>query len=379
MSGLRLAIVVILTFATSGCGIVLQATLGWSDTGKRQSKQLTHEVRVRSNVAGTHVSRRGPDGEVKDLGVAPIVDAVTYEEARTVDSPNTLGLFGGGLATLAVASGALLYARGTETCFSDGACYETKGSSLGFNLLGAALIYLGTQDLVIGLYRLLKGDEDATWSVDRRPYEWSAEAPEHLASSRTLDVPDGDVVDFVLEPKNALKPALAPPPRLPPPPPPIVAVAPPAPERLEWVVAVMDVSDVNAARADLAIEPNTLVGLRDQIRVFIAQDGVRTIDRGSQSAEVLERIQKMKLDSYDACVDEACQIELGKALAASHILRSNVTRFGGRCVLNGELVDLRTETTIRAASARGTCEPEGLLSMSQSMSKLLLTSREGGS
>jgi hypothetical protein len=78
-----------------------------------------------------------------------------------------------------------------------------------------------------------------------------------------------------------------------------------------------------------------------------------------------EQIKDLKNESYKTCYDDSCQIELGKALAASHILRSQVTRFGSRCVLNAELFDLRREVTIAASSSRGDCEPEGFLRMSQ--------------
>ena len=53
------------------------------------------------------------------------------------------------------------------------------------------------------------------------------------------------------------------------------------------------------------------------------------------------------------------------ALAATHILRSKITRFGSKCVLNGELIDLRSEVAVAAASSRGDCVAEGFLNMSE--------------
>jgi hypothetical protein len=132
----------------------------------------------------------------------------------------------------------------------------------------------------------------------------------------------------------------------------------------EWVVAVMDVKDLNAGNKG-AVGEDLIRNLGSQLRIFIAQRGAKTVDRSAQGAAMKEQIKDLKNESYKTCYDDSCQIELGKALAASHILRSQVTRFGSRCVLNAELFDLRREVTIAASSSRGDCEPEGFLRMSQ--------------
>jgi hypothetical protein len=100
---------------------------------------------------------------------------------------------------------------------------------------------------------------------------------------------------------------------------------------------------------------------------------VKTIDRGAQERYVREQISALKKESFKSCYDDSCQIELGKALAASHILRSRVTRFGKRCVLNAEVIDLRAEVTMGAASARGDCAAEGFLTMSEELANSLFT------
>ncbi len=132
----------------------------------------------------------------------------------------------------------------------------------------------------------------------------------------------------------------------------------------DWVVAVMDVKDLNAGNKG-AIGPDLIRNLGSQLRIFIAQRGAKTVDQSAQDLALRDQIKEMKNESYKTCYDDSCQIELGKALAASHILRSQVTRFGSRCVLNAELFDLRREVTIAASSSRGDCEPEGFLRMSQ--------------
>ena len=53
-------------------------------------------------------------------------------------------------------------------------------------------------------------------------------------------------------------------------------------------------------------------------------------------------------------------------------MRSKITKFGSRCVLNGELIDLTREVTIKAASAQGVCQAEGFLEMSEMLARDLM-------
>lgn len=136
-----------------------------------------------------------------------------------------------------------------------------------------------------------------------------------------------------------------------------------------WVVAVMDVQAVSKSRE---LTPSLMRNIGDQLRIFVAQTGVRTVDRSAQETTLKDQLAQLKKDSYQACYDDSCQIELGKALAASHILRTRITRFGRLCVLNGELIDLRSEVATAAASSRGTCEEEGFLRMSEEVAQNLV-------
>lgn len=134
-----------------------------------------------------------------------------------------------------------------------------------------------------------------------------------------------------------------------------------------WVIAIMDVEDLNASSSKNAIDADLVRNIGDQLRIFVAERGVRTIDRSAQERAFRDQIAALKNESHKACYDDSCQIELGKALAASHILRSKITRFGTKCVLNTELIDLKAEVAISAASARGDCAAEGFLRMSEEL------------
>jgi hypothetical protein len=77
--------------------------------------------------------------------------------------------------------------------------------------------------------------------------------------------------------------------------------------------------------------------------------------------EVKARLSAAKADSYKACVDQACQIEIGKELAAQKTLASKVLRLGDRCVLAANLVDLRTAVTERSATVESACTDVALM------------------
>ncbi|MBK8010922.1 MAG: hypothetical protein IPK13_06200 [Deltaproteobacteria bacterium] len=142
-------------------------------------------------------------------------------------------------------------------------------------------------------------------------------------------------------------------------------------EQREWVLAVMN---TQVAGRSKALTRDIQSALTDQIRVFLAERGLRVIDRGSQEAAMNAIVQDEKAKSYKTCVDESCQIPLGKALAASHIMKSTVAVFGKACTTNGELIDLRSEVTIAAGSARSGCEAEDLLVGAEQLAEELVVS-----
>ncbi len=124
-----------------------------------------------------------------------------------------------------------------------------------------------------------------------------------------------------------------------------------------WVIAVMTIENSGAS----ALKEPLRRGLTDQLRVFIASRRMKVVDRGVMEAAMREMMAAEKAKSYAACVDTACQIPLGKALAATHILRTTVGRFGASCTLNAELVDLAREVSVAAVARRSGCKDGELL------------------
>ena len=111
------------------------------------------------------------------------------------------------------------------------------------------------------------------------------------------------------------------------------------------VVAVFEIENAAELPADL------VSGLTDYLRVKLSETrAVRVVDKGEQQAQLRRLIEEQKQASYQACYEEACQIPLGKELAADRILRGSIARFGDQYVLSIELIDLVTGTSAAAAS-----------------------------
>lgn len=379
--GLPTVLALALTTQT-GCGIILQSAFGWSSE-RTETISKTHTVQIKSAPAGAEVTRRDPDGNEKVLGTAPLSDSLPYERTETIESPSAMGLFLGGALSTAAGIGAMVVA--TSGGSSSGTVRDTlDGPDTGDIFLavgGGTLIYLGLQDLLIGLIYGASGDSvKATSNLPSGTYTYTAKISGLPPAAATVKPPDQSFANLILEggDRPVLFGALAP---VPPPPPPVApppSNPPPVPagkislssEAQGWVIAVMEVEQVETTGK--SVDAQMIRSLGDQLRIFVAQTGVKTIDRGAQERAFKDQIQTMKSESYKACYDNSCQIELGKALAASHILRSRIAQFGSKCVLNAELIDLRSEVTVKASSARGACEPEGFLGMSEEVAQSLI-------
>lgn len=79
------------------------------------------------------------------------------------------------------------------------------------------------------------------------------------------------------------------------------------------------------------------------------------------TSELRERLGQTKAASYRACFDQACQIELGKELAAEKSLSTRVMRIGRQCVVTTNLFDLRRATTDRSSTREGPCTEDGVM------------------
>lgn len=104
------------------------------------------------------------------------------------------------------------------------------------------------------------------------------------------------------------------------------------------VVLVLDVEDragllPEADRADLSV----YLG-----RAVVEHRGYRATPRGLLAAHV----RAEKAASWAPCVDDACRLELGKALAAERVLHTRLLRDGAQCALGVSLYQLDREVAV---------------------------------
>lgn len=72
-------------------------------------------------------------------------------------------------------------------------------------------------------------------------------------------------------------------------------------------------------------------------------------------------LQEKKVESYDACYDEACQIEIGKDLAAQKSVVAEIVQLGDTCAITAVVYDLAKAASDRAATEKGPCAIEALV------------------
>lgn len=123
------------------------------------------------------------------------------------------------------------------------------------------------------------------------------------------------------------------------------------------VVAVFDI-DMRSKR----FKKKFARQLTDQFRVKLAETKKMIIvDRSEQERELKQLLNESRKASYKACVDEACQIPLGKQLAANQLLRTRASRFGKTFVLSSELIDVATGGSSGAATVKTDGTEGGML------------------
>ncbi|MBI4815807.1 MAG: hypothetical protein HY791_06105 [Deltaproteobacteria bacterium] len=118
------------------------------------------------------------------------------------------------------------------------------------------------------------------------------------------------------------------------------------------VAAVFDIEDRTGAldRASLDQAADYLAAKLSEEELF------DVIPRGQLRASLADQ----KRQSYKSCFDEACQVELGKALAAEVSITTKALRVGSKCSVTLAVYNLRTETAAQAATAKSECTADGL-------------------
>jgi hypothetical protein len=131
-------------------------------------------------------------------------------------------------------------------------------------------------------------------------------------------------------------------------------VAPaPKTQRGPRVVAVFPVQ----AAPSTGLEGDAVDQLTDYITAKLAQSGkYRVVPRD----QLKKALSAQKLESYQACYDQSCQIELGKAVAAEISLSVSILRLGQTCAVTGTIYDLRSDTAEQGSVVRAECAVDAL-------------------
>lgn len=114
------------------------------------------------------------------------------------------------------------------------------------------------------------------------------------------------------------------------------------------VIAVFDIE-----AKDTSLSVKTLSSLTDYLTASLAAS-YRVVPR----AEVKARLREGQKESFNACVDESCQIAIGKELAAQKSLQTKIARIGKTCITSSVLYDLTRGTSETSATAEGPCTEE---------------------
>lgn len=123
--------------------------------------------------------------------------------------------------------------------------------------------------------------------------------------------------------------------------------------RKREVLAVFDIQDVSGR-----LDEKTLGQLTAYLAASMTNSGPFDLVPREQ---LRERLVDEKKAGYRACFDTACQIELGRALAAQKTLATQLIQVGEKCAVVSSLYDLKSETSKAAATVETGCAEGDLL------------------
>src|SRR5688572_13361018 len=120
------------------------------------------------------------------------------------------------------------------------------------------------------------------------------------------------------------------------------------------VVAVFEIEDATAKKQS---QLDMIHQLTEYLSGQIAEGGRYRV---VASADLSRALLEQKKETYKSCFDEACQIEIGKALAAEKSLSTQIMHLGSSCILKSILFDLAKEVSEQVATVKGGCTADDL-------------------
>lgn len=296
-----------------GCGILAQSIAGWDEVVEVDAPDVAH-LTVQTVPIGAQVCREDAAGACAAEGVGPWADEVPVQVHFQRRERRFGWLLLGMVADFAAVGTVIGVADARGDCQSGTCLGLVVGSAVGLMLatmvdMGAFIFGVALEPpQVVGEVRV----------VAPAAVTYSARRPGYLPARERLQVDLQGVVRLSLEPEAAEVP---------------IAVGF---DRAAAVVAVLPLGG-DAPEALRA-------AAQDRLRIKLVGSGLRTADRGLTTAAARDA----------TCPAPPCDLEVGRALAASHLLRAQLDA-GEACLLRVELVDLTTEAVVGAAWSEGTC------------------------
>lgn len=112
----------------------------------------------------------------------------------------------------------------------------------------------------------------------------------------------------------------------------------------------------------IAAPTSTVAPIAEQLTEYLS---TRLAETGRYRIIPREQLRRALIEqkkaSYEECIDDSCQIELGKAVAAQLSLRTQLIHIGKECALSATMYDLKLEATSAGALVRTACTPDKLL------------------
>ena len=121
------------------------------------------------------------------------------------------------------------------------------------------------------------------------------------------------------------------------------------------VVAVFDIQDTRKSRR---LTPEQNADLTAYLITLLTNTKrYSTVPKSDLKAALTAQ----KAQSYDACYDESCQIDIGKEVAAEKSLATRISKLGKKCIIGMTMYDLRKSATENAVQDRVPCDVDSLL------------------
>ena len=328
-------------------GVLLASCARWSTRTEKRTQKLT----VKTEPAGAKVWVEGKSGK-KAAGESPVEISFDYDvEYQEFDSrwwwfPGAWAA--AGLAGVGMFSEALAYKSdpdGTTLIHNS----RTGSFIVGCTMASVGVTIAVISSIVFGVYETSEGER----SLGSR-YTIGANLDGHGSAERMVETPfEISRLDLMLAgekpPSGALGGAE------------ISTKNGPGPRRS--IVAVFSVHD----SAGL-LKKNEIAQLTTYLGTALTTTGLFKIIPQDQ---IKARLLDGKLGSYKDCVDETCQIELGKTLSAQKSLATQLIKVGKKCAVTASLYDLRTETAEKGAMVNTGCSSDELLEAMQQVAKQL--------